>query len=99
MRKLEYRLMMMGREARQGSYATRAAREYTLRRAARDLWDAGYRFESPKGLKPRHVDHLVRALERTRGDGDAAEPHGALAVVGRTPWGSGGWCCRTGGSG
>ncbi len=43
-----------------GSYATRANRRQTLLAAGRALRDLGYRLNHPQGLKPKHVDALVK---------------------------------------
>ena len=67
MTRLEYRLMKLVRDRSGGSHLTRRAREYTLRQAARQLTEANFRFETPKGLKPRHVDHLLEVWDREVG--------------------------------
>jgi site-specific recombinase XerC len=43
-----------------GSYATRANRRQTLLAAGRTLRDLGYRLNHPQGLKPKHVEALVK---------------------------------------
>ena len=43
-----------------GSYATRSNRQLTLVAAGRTLRSLGYKLNHPQGLKPKHVDALVK---------------------------------------
>ena len=54
------RLTKLCERNQDGSYATRANRRLTLLAAGRTLRDLGYRLNHPQGLKPKHVDALVR---------------------------------------
>jgi hypothetical protein len=58
-RDLNYRLKRLVYKSRDGSFATRAAREHILLQAANTLHDLGYRKLNPEGLKPKHVEALV----------------------------------------
>lgn len=60
MRDLNYGLKRLVRGSREGSHGTQAARENILLQAANTLHDLGYRKLRPEGLKPKHVDALVR---------------------------------------
>ncbi len=59
MRDLNYGLKRLVNKSREGSFATRAAREHILQQAANTLHDLGYRKLNPQGLKPKHVEALV----------------------------------------
>ena len=59
MRDLNYGLKRLAYRSRDGSFATRAARENILQQAANTLHDLGYRKLKPEGLKPKHVEALV----------------------------------------
>ena len=48
---------------RDGSFATRAARERTLDMCARQLKDMGFRQMRAQSLKPKHVEALVRGWQ------------------------------------
>jgi hypothetical protein len=58
-RDLNYGLKRLVNKSREGSFATRAAREHILQQAANTLHDLGYRKLNPQGLKPKHVEALV----------------------------------------
>ena len=58
-RDLNYGLKHLVTKSRDGSFATRAAREHILQQAANTLHDLGYRKLRPEGLKPKHVEALV----------------------------------------
>jgi len=58
-RDLNYGLKKLVLESRDGSYATRAARQHILQQTANTLHDLGYRKLRPAGLKPKHVEALV----------------------------------------
>jgi site-specific recombinase XerD len=54
------RLMKLCGRNPDGSYATRANRKQTLIAAGRTLRGLGYKLNHPHGLKPKHVDALVK---------------------------------------
>lgn len=54
------RLMKLCGRNPDGSYATRANRKQTLVAAGRTLRGLGYKLNHPQGLKPKHVDALVK---------------------------------------
>ena len=60
MRDLNYGLKHLVHRANEGSFGTRAARETILQQAANTLHDLGYRNLKPQGIKPKHVDALVK---------------------------------------
>lgn len=59
MRDLNYGLKKRVLESRDGSYATRAARQHILQQTANTLHDLGRRKLRPTGLKPKHEEALV----------------------------------------
>lgn len=60
MRDLNYGLKQLVRNTKAGSFGTRAARATVLQQAANTLHDLGYRKLKPQGLKPKHVEALVK---------------------------------------
>lgn len=60
MRDLNYGLKQLVHGANEGSFGTRAARENILQQAATTLHDLGYRNLKPQGIKPKHVEALVK---------------------------------------
>ncbi|MDH3336816.1 MAG: integrase domain-containing protein [Gammaproteobacteria bacterium] len=59
MKDLNYQLMRLCRENRDGSYSTQATRRRILDLIANQLHELGYRRMQAKSLKPKHVDALV----------------------------------------
>ena len=59
MKDLNYQLMKLCRENRDGSFSTQATRRRILDRIANQLHELGYRNMQAKSLKPKHVDALV----------------------------------------
>lgn len=59
MRDLNYGLKRLVYRHKEGSFATRAAREHILQQAANTLHELGYRKLTPQGLRPKHVEALV----------------------------------------
>ena len=57
---LSDRLIKLCERNQDGSYATRANRRQTLLAAGRNLRELGYKLNHPQGLKPKHVDALVK---------------------------------------
>lgn len=69
MDKLQWDIHQMCLRNRDGSFATRAARERTLDMCARQLKEMGYRQLRAQSIKPKHVEALVN---RWQADGLAA---------------------------
>jgi len=60
MRDLNYQLKKLCRQCREGSYATQTKREYMLSLMANQLHELGYRKMTPRSLKPKHIEALVK---------------------------------------
>ncbi|HFD87408.1 MAG TPA: integrase [Gammaproteobacteria bacterium] len=60
MRDLNYQLKQLCHQCREGSYATQTKREYMLSLAANQLHELGYRKMTPRSLKPKHIDALLK---------------------------------------
>lgn len=60
MRDLNYQLKQLGRNNRDGSFATQAKRAWLLSQIASQLHQLGFRGMSARSLKPKHVQALVR---------------------------------------
>ena len=84
MRDLNYQLKHLGRNNRDGSFATQAKRAFLLSQIANQLHELGYRGMSARSLEPKHVQALVALLA---GAGleywDHQESHGSDSLVGR----------------
>ena len=61
--KLQFDIHQMCLRNRDGSFATRAARERTLDMCARQLKDMGFRQMRAQSIKPKHVEALVRGWQ------------------------------------
>jgi site-specific recombinase XerC len=59
MKDLNYQLMKLCRDNRDGSYSTQATRRRILDQIANQLHELGYKHMQAKSLKPKHVDALV----------------------------------------
>ena len=59
MKDLNYQLMKLCRENRDGGFSTQATRSRILDLIANQLQELGFRRMQPKSLKPKHVDTLV----------------------------------------
>ena len=59
MKDLNYQLMKLCRDNRDGSYSTQATRSRILDLIANQLHELGYKRMQAKSLKPKHVDALV----------------------------------------
>lgn len=59
MRDLNYQLKQLGRNNRDGSFATQAKRAFLLSQIANQLHELGYKGMSARSLKPKHVQALV----------------------------------------
>jgi len=59
MKDLNYQLMTLCRDNRDGSYSTQATRSRILDLIANQLHEMGYRGMQAKSLKPKHIDALV----------------------------------------
>ncbi|MEX2123865.1 MAG: phage integrase N-terminal domain-containing protein [Woeseia sp.] len=59
MRDLNYQLKKLGRNNRDGSFATQAKRAWLLSQMANQLHQLGYKGMSARSLKPKHVQALV----------------------------------------
>jgi len=59
MKDLNYQLIKLCRENRDGSYSTQATRRRILDLIANQLHELGYRRMQTKSLKPKHIDALV----------------------------------------
>ena len=68
MKDLNYQLMKLCKNNRDGSYSTQATRRRILDLIANQLHDLGYRRMQARSLKPKHVDALV-SLWRDQGVG------------------------------
>ena len=66
MKDLNYQLMKLCRENRDGSFSTQATRRRILDLIANQLHELGYRRMQAKSLKPKHIDALV-SLWKERG--------------------------------
>jgi integrase len=60
MRDLNYQLKKLCRHCREGAYGTQNKRERMLTLMANQLHALGYRGMTPRSLKPKHVDALVK---------------------------------------
>ena len=60
MKDLNYQLMRLCKENRDGSYSTQATRRRILDLIANQLHELGYQKMQAKSLKPKHIDALVR---------------------------------------
>jgi hypothetical protein len=60
MRDLNYQLKKLCRQCREGSYATQTKREYMLSLMANQLHELGYRKMTPRFLKPKHIEALLK---------------------------------------
>lgn len=60
MRDLNYQLKKLCRQCREGSYATQTKREYMLSLMANQLHELGYRKMTPRSLKPKHIEALLK---------------------------------------
>jgi Phage integrase, N-terminal/Integrase len=58
-RDLNFGLKKLVHQRKEGSFATRAARNHILQQAANTLHELGYRKLKPTGVKPKHVEALV----------------------------------------
>lgn len=65
MRQLNYQLKNLCRRNRDGSHATQANRERILAQVADQLHELGYRHLAVTGLKPKHVEALVKHWQAT----------------------------------
>ena len=59
MKDLNYQLMKLCRENRDGSFSTQATRRRILDRIANQVHELGYKHMQAKSLKPKHIDALV----------------------------------------
>jgi len=59
MKDLNYQLMKLCRDNRDGSYSTQATRSRILGLIANQLHELGYQRMQTKSLKPKHIDALV----------------------------------------
>jgi site-specific recombinase XerC len=59
MKDLNYQLMKLCRDNRDGGFSTQATRSRILDLIARQLQELGFRRMQPRSLKPKHVDALV----------------------------------------
>jgi len=59
MKDLNYQLMKLCRDNRDGGFSTQATRRRLLDRIANQLHELGFRRMQPRSLKPKHVDALV----------------------------------------
>lgn len=66
MKDLNYQLMKLCRDNRDGSFSTQATRRRMLDLIANQLHELGYRRMQAKSLKPKHIDALV-SLWKDRG--------------------------------
>ncbi len=60
MRDLNYQLKKLCHQCREGSYATQSKREWMLSLMANQLHELGYRKMSPRSLKPKHIEALLK---------------------------------------
>lgn len=61
--KITYLMHRLVKDSREGSYSTQANRSDILQQAVKRLKADGYRLETPKSLKPKHVVHLVKTWQ------------------------------------
>ena len=59
MKDLNYQLMKLCRDNRDGGFSTQATRSRLLDLIANQLKELGFRRMQPRSLKPKHVDALV----------------------------------------
>ena len=59
MRQLNFDLLRLLEDDRQGSYGSRRARRYVLAQAAETLHQLGYQGLRARGLKSRHIEAVV----------------------------------------
>ena len=64
MRQLQFDLLRLLEDDRQGSHGTRRGRRYVLAQAAETLHRLGYRGLRARGFKGRHIDALVAEWRR-----------------------------------
>ncbi|WP_345863018.1 phage integrase N-terminal domain-containing protein [Shewanella algae] len=57
---------MVNKTHKEGSYSARASRGKILNLVAKELREAGFKLNSPKGLKTKHVNHLVNHWQQRR---------------------------------
>ncbi len=60
MRDLNYQLKQLCHQCREGSYATQSKREWMLSLMANQLHELGYRKMTPRSLKPKHIEALLK---------------------------------------
>jgi len=60
MRDLNYQLKQLCHHCREGSYGTQSKREWMLSLAANQLHELGYRKMTPRSLKPKHIEALLK---------------------------------------
>ena len=60
MRDLNYQLKKLCRQCREGSYATQVKRERMLTLMANQLHELGYRKMTPRSLKPKHIEAMIK---------------------------------------
>jgi integrase len=60
MKGLNHQLKKLCRHCREGSYATQVMRERMLTQVANQLHALGYRGMTPRSLKPKHIEALVK---------------------------------------
>jgi integrase len=60
MRDLNYQLKQLCRQCREGSYGTQSKREWMLSQMANQLHELGYRKMTPRSLKPKHIEALLK---------------------------------------
>ncbi len=65
-RDLNYQLKQLGRNNRDGSYATQATRAYLLSQIANQLHELGYTGMSARSLRPKHVSALLTYWQNQR---------------------------------
>ena len=64
MRGLNYQLKQLCRQCREGSYGTQSKREWMLSQMANQLHELGYRKMTPRSLKPKHIEALLKHWRR-----------------------------------
>jgi hypothetical protein len=60
MRDLNYQLKQLCHQCREGSYGTQSKREWMLSLMANQLHELGYRKMTPRSLKPKHIEALLK---------------------------------------
>jgi len=60
MRDLNYQLKKLCRQCREGSYATQVKRERMLTLMANQLHELCYRKMTPRSLKPKHIEAMIK---------------------------------------